>query len=222
MNFFDAGRPVRIKICGITAKEDASMAIAAGADALGFNFFRGSKRYLPFTENRRWIDSLAGQTFRVAVVVNPEKEELTRLRDSGCFEAVQFHGDETPELCAGAGFPVWIRAVRVQGRQSLTQALQYETPHLLLDAWSAEAYGGTGRPLDWNDVGEFAAMQSARRIILAGGLNPENVGEAVRLVRPHAVDTASGVESQPGRKDIHRLKAFIKAVRDSLDRTLAA
>ena len=222
MNFLEAGGPVRIKICGITVKEDALMAIAAGADALGFNFFRGSKRYLPFTANQSWIASLAGQTFRVAVVVNAEKDELTRLGDSGCFEAVQFHGDETPQLCAGAGFPVWIRAVRVQSPQSLSHALQYETPHLLLDAWSADAYGGTGCHLDWDRAGEFVAAQPSRRVILAGGLDPENVREAIRTVRPHAVDTASGVESRPGRKDIHRVKAFVRAVRAGLTQTFAS
>ena len=102
MSFLDPGEPVRVKICGITAKEDASTAIAAGADALGFNFFRGSKRHISFEENQAWIKSLAGQTFRVAVVVNAERDELLRLRDSECFEAVQFHGDETPKICAGA------------------------------------------------------------------------------------------------------------------------
>ena len=221
MSFLDAGEPVRVKICGITAKEDASTAIAAGADALGFNFFRGSKRYIPFEENYAWIKSLAGQTFRVAVVVNAERDELIRLRDSECFEAVQFHGDETPELCVEAGFPIWIRAIRVKGRQSLAEALRYETPNLLLDAWSADAYGGTGHHLDWDAARDFVATQPERRVILAGGLNPENVQEAIRTVRPYAVDVASGVESHPGRKDIHRVKAFIQAARGSLDRTLA-
>jgi phosphoribosylanthranilate isomerase len=213
MNFLNAGEPVRIKICGVTAEEDALMAIDAGADALGFNFFRGSKRYIPFKENEPWIASLAGRTFRVAVVVNAERDELATLRDSGCFEAVQFHGDETPELCVAAGFPVWIRAVRVAHEQSLANALQYGTPHLLLDAWSRTAYGGTGRSHDWDSAGEFVAARPSRRVILAGGLNPENVREAIRTVRPHAVDTASGVESSPGRKDFRRVEDFVRAVR---------
>ncbi len=145
MKFLEPGLPVRIKICGITAQDDAAMAIDAGADALGFNFFRGSRRFIPLEENRSWIASLAGETFRVAVVVNATVEELTALRESRCFEAVQFHGTETPELCATIGFPVWIRAVRVHGEQSLAQALQFNTPNLLLDAWSDDSYGGTGR-----------------------------------------------------------------------------
>ena len=122
MNFLGPGDPVRVKICGITSAADAEMAIAAGADALGFNFYSGSKRRILFEESRDWISALEGRAFRVAVVVNSGMSELEALRDSRCFEAVQFHGDETPELCAHAGFPVWIRAVRVRERQSLQQA----------------------------------------------------------------------------------------------------
>jgi phosphoribosylanthranilate isomerase len=216
MNFLEPGPPVRIKICGITAQEDASMAIAAGADALGFNFFRGSRRFIPFEENRSWIASLVGQAFRVAVVVNATLDELTALRESGCFEAVQFHGGETPELCATIGFPVWIRAVRVQGEDSLAQALRFDTPNLLLDAWSDSSYGGTGRNVDWTSAARFVTAQPSRRLILAGGLNPGNVGDAIRAVRPHAVDVASGVESSPGHKDIRRMRDFVRAVRESL------
>ena len=191
------------------------MAIDAGADALGFNFFRGSRRFISLEENRSWIASLVGQAFRVAVVVNATMEELTALRESGCFEAVQFHGTETPELCAAIGFPVWIRAVRVQGEHSLAQALQFNTPNLLLDAWSDSSYGGTGRNVDWTSAARFAAAQPSKRLILAGGLNPGNVGNAIRAVRPHAVDVASGVESSPGRKDIRRIRDFVRAVRES-------
>jgi phosphoribosylanthranilate isomerase len=216
MNFLEPGPPVRIKICGITAPQDASLAINAGADALGFNFFRGSPRFISLKENRSWIASLAGQAFRVAVVVNATMEELTALHESGCFEAVQFHGTETRELCATIGFPVWIRAVRVEGEHSLAQALQFDTPNLLLDAWSDGAYGGTGRNVDWTSAARFVAAQPSRRLILAGGLHPGNVADAIRAVRPHAVDVASGVESSPGRKDVHRIRDFVRAVRESL------
>ncbi len=216
MNFLESGPPVRIKICGITAHDDASMAIEAGADALGFNFFRGSRRFISFEQNRSWIASLAGQVFRVAVVVNAALEELTALRESGCFEAVQFHGNETPELCANIGFPVWIRAVRVKGEHSFAQALQFNTSYLLLDAWSDAAYGGTGRNIEWGSAAKFVAAQPSKRLILAGGLDPGNVREAIRVVRPHAVDTASGVESSPGRKDIRRVRDFVRAVHESL------
>ena len=149
------------------------------------------------------------------MVVNAKADELHILRDSGCFEAVQFHGDETPTFCANAGFPTWIRAVRVRTRKSLTEALDYSTPFLLLDAWSAVAYGGTGQHLDWESAGEFVATQPERRVILAGGLNPANVAEAIEAVRPHAVDVAGGVESTPGRKDAGRVQAFVTAARSS-------
>jgi phosphoribosylanthranilate isomerase len=216
MNFLKPGPPVRIKICGITAHADAVTAIEAGADALGFNFYRGSRRFISFDENRAWIASLAGRVFRVAVVVNATEEELTTLRDSGCFEAVQFHGTETPELCAKIGFPRWIRAVRMQDEHSLEQARQFDTPHLLLDAWSDAFYGGTGHKVDWSSAARFVAAQPFRRIILAGGLNPKNVGEAIRTVRPQAVDVASGVENSPGRKDGRRIRDFVGIVRESL------
>jgi phosphoribosylanthranilate isomerase len=221
MNFLEPGPPVRIKICGITAPEDAFMAIEAGADALGFNFFRGSRRFISLEENRSWIAGLRGQAFRVAVVVNATVGELRALRESGCFEAVQFHGTETPELCASIGFPVWIRAVRVQGEHSLAQALRFDTPNLLLDAWSDGSYGGTGRNVDWTSAAKFVAAQPSRRLILAGGLTPDNVGDAIRAVRPHAVDVASGVESSPGRKDIRRIRDFVRAAHESLSQSEA-
>jgi phosphoribosylanthranilate isomerase len=213
MNFLGPGNPVRIKICGITSPTDAEMAVAAGADALGFNFYSGSKRRILLEESRAWISSLEGQAFRVAVVVNPGMNELEALHDSGCFEAVQFHGDETPQLCASAGFPFWIRAVRVKDRQSLEDALRYDTRYLLLDSWSEASYGGTGSRLDWELVRGFVAAQSGRQVILAGGLGPENVREAIQVARPHAVDAASGVESSPGRKSRILVADFIKRAR---------
>ena len=213
MNFLGPGDPVRVKICGITSAADAEMAIAAGADALGFNFYSGSKRRILFEESRDWISALEGRAFRVAVVVNSGRSELEALRDSRCFEAVQFHGDETPELCAHAGFPVWIRAVRVRDRPSLQQALRYDTRYLLLDAWSESAYGGTGTELDWVLAREFVAAQPARQVILAGGLGPDNVREAIEVARPYAVDAASGVESSPGKKSGVLVADFVRRAR---------
>ena len=215
MSFLDFENLVRIKICGITCVADAEMAIASGADALGFNFCRASKRGLAFEESRPWISSLAGRVFRVAVVVNAASEELLAMRDSDCFEAVQFHGDETPEVCAGAGFPVWIRAVRVKSQKSLEAALRYKTPYLLLDAFSDISYGGSGLRLDWELASQFVDAQPSRQIILAGGLRPENVREAIRVVRPRAVDAASGVESSPGRKSLTRVSDFINEARSA-------
>lgn len=211
MNFFQKAPPLRTKICGLTSPEDAETALACGADALGFNFFPGSKRHIDFAENRHWIAALAGRAQRVAVVVNASPGELAVLRDSGCFEAVQFHGDESPEFCAAAGFPVWIRATRVKDAGTFEEALRYDTPYLLLDAWSESAYGGTGKRLNWDLVREFVIAHPDRRVILAGGLTPHNVREAVRIVRPHAVDVASGVELDPRHKNDYLVREFIKA-----------
>lgn len=213
MSFFDPGPPVRVKICGITNSGDAELAVASGADAIGVNFFPGSKRHVALEESRQWIASLAGRVSRVAVVVNPSADEVAGLRDSGCFEAVQFHGDESPEFCAACGFERWVKAVRVKDALSLEAALAYATPFLLLDAWVESAYGGTGRRLDWPLAGEFAAAHPDRRVILAGGLAPDNVAGAVRTVKPHGVDVAGGVESRPRSKDGGLVRGFVRAAR---------
>ena len=213
--FFQRGDSLRTKICGLTGREDAELALAAGADALGFNFFSGSKRFLDFESHRDWIRDLDPKAARVAVVVNPDEPLLTALRDSGCFDAIQFHGDEAPEFCARAGFPTWIRAVRVRDEGSLDEALQFDTPYLLFDAWSPGAYGGTGKRLDWDLIRGFVLAHPDRQVILAGGLTPPNVREAVRIVRPHAVDVASGVELDPGRKNEYLVREFLQAARSA-------
>lgn len=208
--FFEATPPVRTKICGVTSLEDAELAVKAGADALGFNFFPGSKRVIDLAESAAWIEKLAGQADRVAVVVNPTAEEVARLRDAGCFEAIQFHGDETPEFCAAAGFKTWIRAVRLKDKSMFDAALAYDTPYLLLDGWSATSYGGTGHRVDWDLVRECTLSQPDRKIIVAGGLTPSNVRDAVRIVRPHGVDVASGVELEPRKKSEYLMRTFVE------------
>ncbi len=212
MSFFSERPPLRVKICGITRKEDALMAIDSGTDALGFNFYAGSKRFLDFAVARCWIAELAGRVDRVAVVVNAAADVVAGLRDSGCFEAIQFHGDESPEDCARAAIPLWLRAVRVRDAASLDAALAYETPFLLLDAWTAQ-YGGSGLQLDWKAVRDFVDAQPGRRVVLAGGLTPDNVGDAVTITRPHGVDVASGVEASPGFKDEALVRAFVRQAR---------
>ncbi len=214
MSFFSPG-PVRVKICGITNAADADMAVDAGADALGFNFYPGSKRYLDFAENRDWIAALAGQVTRVAVVVNASPGELAVLRDSSCFEAVQFHGDEAPADCVGSGFPLWIRAVRVKDAGSAAAVETYPTPFVLLDAYSESEYGGTGRRLNWDLARELVLTHPDRHIILAGGLTPSTICDAVRIARPHAVDVAGGVEADPRRKDEYAVREFVRLARSA-------
>lgn len=213
MSFFDPSPPLRVKICGITNLEDADIAIRAGTDALGFNFYPGSKRFIDFSEQRAWIAGLQGQVQRIAVVVNASAEEVAVLRESGCFEAIQFHGDETPEFCGASGFAHWIRAVRIKNDDSLREALTYDTPFLLLDGWSPSEYGGTGQRVNWDVAREFTLAHPERRIILAGGLTPSNVRDAVRIARPHAVDVAGGVEMEPRRKNEYLVNEFIRIAR---------
>jgi phosphoribosylanthranilate isomerase len=213
--FFDH-TPAAPKICGITTPDDALGCIESGAGALGFNFYPLSLRSIPFNGDLAWIAKLKTDypdIAFVAVVVNPEEELLSRLRSAGCFDAIQFHGDETPEFCAAEGsrFPRWIKALRVRTAYDLAQALSFTTPLLVLDAAVPGTYGGSGETTDWGLAADFVAAHPTRRVILAGGLRPENVTEAVRRVHPHAVDTASGVESEPGRKDPSKVASFVRA-----------
>jgi len=185
------------------------MCVSAGADALGFNFFSGSSRHIDPEDSIPWIRDLGSKADRVAVVVNPAEELLEKLRRAGCFEAIQFHGDESPEFCARAGFFRWIKAIRVSGPEAVGGALAFQTPNILFDGWTAKAYGGTGQRLDWDIVRDFVLSHPDRRFILAGGLNAQNVRQAIRIVRPHAVDVASGVEVNLRKKDEYLVRQFI-------------
>jgi phosphoribosylanthranilate isomerase len=206
---FEPGE-VRVKICGVTNREDALAAIEAGADALGFNFSSGSKRRLEPGEAADWIRVLPKEVTRVAVVVNPSIEELFAIIACGCFDAVQFHGDEGADDCATAGIP-WIKAGRVRGAADYAALAAYPTPHLLLDGYSERGYGGTGVLSDWEQAAVFITANPDRKVILAGGLTPENVAMAVERTGAHAVDVASGVEvtGDARRKDREKVAEFI-------------
>lgn len=213
--FFDHS-PAAPKICGITNPEDALGCIEAGAAALGFNFYPPSPRSIPANADLEWIGKLKTDypdIALVAVVVNPDEALLGRLRSEGCFDAIQFHGDETPEFCVreGGRFARWIRALRVRSEEDLAQASTFDTPYLLLDAAVPGTYGGSGHAIDWDLAAGFVSSHPERRVILAGGLHLANVAGALAKVRPHAVDVASGVESAPGIKDPEKVKDFIAA-----------
>lgn len=214
MSFFESGPRSQTKICGITNPADAEVCIAAGADALGFNFYAGSSRHIALEKSLPWISKLKGKVQRIAVVVNPTAEEVAALLASGGFEAIQFHGDETPDFCAQSGFEKWIRAARIKDQTAFEEALAYDTPYLLLDAFSPEAYGGTGHRLNWDAAREFVIANPDRKVILAGGLTPHNVRDAVRIVRPHAVDVASGVEMEARYKDEYLVREFIAVAKN--------
>jgi len=213
--FFDH-TPAGPKICGITTPEDALACIEGGAAALGFNFYPPSPRSIPSGADLSWIKKLKvdyRDVAFVAVVVNPDEELLGRLHAAGCFDAIQFHGDETADFCVEEGkrFSHWIKALRVRSEADLVPAMAYATPYLLLDAAVPGTYGGSGETTDWGLAAEFVTKHPEKRVILAGGLTPENVDGAVRRVHPHAVDTASGVESEPGRKDLTKVRSLIAA-----------
>lgn len=212
--FFDHS-PAGPKICGITTPDDAIACIGAGAAALGFNFYPPSPRSVPADGDLGWINKLKADypdIAFVAVVVNPDDVLLSKLRSAACFDAIQFHGDESPEFCASesVGFARWIKALRIRTASDLAPSSAFSTPFLLLDAAVPGTYGGSGETADWALAADFVAGHPEKRVILAGGLRPENVAEAVRRVHPHAVDTASGVETEPGRKDPAKVESFVR------------
>ncbi len=203
---------LRLKFCGITNSADAEAAIAAGADALGFNGWSGSKRYLDLAQ-AEWIGSLPPFVARVAVLVNATLHEAVAVSRLPYIDAVQLHGDEDPEYCrrfaeTGRAF---IKALRIPATGTLEAPDGFGTSSILLDASVPGAYGGTGTLIDLPRAAEIIRAHPGLLFILSGGLTPENVAEAIRETRPFAVDVASGIECAPGRKDASRMRAFAEA-----------
>lgn len=202
---------VAVKICGITNGQRAQEIVGAGADAIGINFWPQSKRYIPLEEAAPWLRELEDTVPRVAVTVNATDDELFRIRDSGVIDYIQLHGDETPDRVHSLreqGLVVF-KAIGVRDRDMLAAAERYESPTLLLDAYAPADYGGTGEAMDWALGAEAVKKWPDRQIVLAGGLTPDNVVDAVRQVNPAGVDVASGVEKSPGVKDLDKVRAFI-------------
>ena len=206
------GSRTGVKVCGFTREEDALAAIDAGVDALGFNFYPQSKRAVRLPDIAPWMKKLPADIGRVAIVVHPDESLLRELARSGLFHALQFHGGETPEFCAMWGGHFYIKARPISDAASADAALADPAPCLLLDAHAPGVHGGTGRAIDWQLAASVAGA-AARPVVLSGGLRPDNVAEGVRVVRPAAVDAASGVESAPGVKDAMLMRAFVAAVR---------
>lgn len=204
---------VSLKICGVTLSEDADELVARGVDALGANFWPKSKRYLA-AENADWLRGLAGKILRVGVFVNEGSELPLRLYREGLIDAVQLHGDETPEDAAPfreAGVP-FIKAIGVKTRGDLERATEFGAAAILLDAHAPGVYGGTGEVFDWNVATEFREQHPELPIILAGGIVPGNARLAAESVRPAALDIASGAEISPGVKDFQKVAAFLTAL----------
>lgn len=195
---------VKVKICGITNLEDALAAVEAGADALGFVFFEKSPRAITPEQAAAIIRRLPPFVQVVGLFVNEQVAVINKIADQCGLDIVQLHGEETPEFCTGVKRRI-IKAFRVRDQSSLDQIGEYDVAACLLDTWCPTAHGGTGKTFNW----EIAAAAAASRcIILAGGLTPENVAEAVKAVRPYGVDVSSGVESAPGCKDRRKMFEF--------------
>jgi phosphoribosylanthranilate isomerase len=199
---------VKVKICGITRAEDAAAAARLGADAIGLNFWPSSRRHIAPAAARAIVRTLPPFTVAVGVFVDATRDEILRAAELAGIQVIQLHGDEPPELAAALPLPV-VKALRVADRAALAPIASYPAAAFLLDA-PTPGYGGSGTTFDW-----ALAAEAARggRVILAGGLTPENVADAVRAVQPWAVDVASGVERAPGVKDEEKMARFVRAAK---------
>ncbi len=200
---------VRVKFCGITNIDDARVAVALGVDALGFVFYPPSPRYIAPAVAARIIAALPPFVAKVGLFVNAPPAEVESVIAETGIDAVQFHGDEAAADCRRVSRP-WIKALRIaEDTDVLRLAADYPEAHaLLLDAYDAQLFGGTGRSFDWSRY----PADLARPLILAGGLTPDNVAAAIRATAPYAVDVSGGIEARKGVKDIEKMKRFITEV----------
>jgi len=202
----EAGR-TQLKVCGITSLEDAKAAIDCGADFLGFNFYERSPRYISPAGAKSIIDAAISRTkgavTSVGVFVNCDSPEVRRIMEESGVNLAQLHGDESPKFCEEIGPERVIKALRIGDDFDPRDVLKYPAVAILLDTYDKAIYGGTGRVTNWSKAREAATLT---RVILAGGLSPDNIASAILEVKPFAVDVNSGVESAPGRKDLNKLK----------------
>ncbi|WHZ21832.1 MAG: Phosphoribosylanthranilate isomerase [Nitrospira sp.] len=204
---------VKVKICGLTNAEDAAAAVEAGADAVGFVFHKKSPRCAEAAVVKGIVKTLPPFVLPIGVFVNEDAKVVRDVVDSCGLALVQLHGDETAAYCEALGRPV-LKAIRLKDRRSFLILAEFQgragVRGFLVDAFSSDAYGGTGQVADWALAAEAS---SAAPVLLAGGLTPENVSQAILQVRPYGVDVSSGVEASPGKKDHEKVRAFVRAVR---------
>ncbi len=201
---------VRIKICGITNIEDALLSVDLGANALGFVFYKGSKRYIKPDNAQSIISKLPPFITTVGVFVNQELDEINKFKEKSGFDIAQLHGDESQDFCKKLGKDV-IKAIRIRENLNPEEIESYPARAILFDTYSTTDYGGTGETLEWEILKD---LDISKKIILSGGLTPENVTKAIQIVNPYAVDVSSGVEKYPGKKSPEKLKRFIIAARN--------
>lgn len=203
----------RVKICGITNADDAAVAVEEGADALGFIFYRNSPRYVEPSVAKAIIATLPAFVTPVGVFVNEDCRTVRSIIDQCGIHFAQLHGDETIAYCEELARPI-LKALRLKDRGSLLALAEFQgqggVRGFVLDSFSDKQYGGTGSQADWGLAAEAA---EAATVLLAGGLTPENVVQAIKSVRPYGVDVSSGVESVPGKKDHQKVRTFLEAVR---------
>ena len=200
-----------VKICGITNLDDALAAVESGADALGFNFYKPSPRYITPQHARAIIEQLPESLLTVGVFVNEDSEAVRAIAGKAGLAALQLHGDESPEYCRGLADFYVIKTFAVSDTFDIQAAQEYKVEALMLDTKHNSLRGGTGRVFDWS-VAQKAAL-TIPKLFLAGGLSPENVKNAVEIVRPYAVDACSALEDRPGKKNHERMRVFINTVR---------
>ncbi|MDG2384088.1 MAG: phosphoribosylanthranilate isomerase [Pirellulaceae bacterium] len=214
-----------IKICGITSPADAKVVVDSGADAVGINFFEGSKRFVEPAIAKQITANIPSSVAKVGVFVNGEVDWIETVAQAVGLDWIQLHGDESPELVSRLQKRPLLKAFRLTqaGLQPVAQFLadceQLGRPvdALLLDAFHPTEFGGTGRTIDWQTLAAETALMGGYQWALAGGLTPVNVANAIAQARPHAVDTASGVESSPGKKDSALTRSFVEQARGALE-----
>lgn len=216
----------RVKICGITRVADGLAAAHAGTDAIGLVFWGGTPRFVDVGRARAIADALPPFVTKVALFVDPAPSDVRAVMDAVALDALQFHGTETPDLCRAFGRP-YLKAIHMKDGVDLVEyaALYEDAAGLLFDSfWPGDLPGGTGRAFDWSRLSPSVQAKLPAPVILSGGLDPDNVGAAIRAVRPWAVDVSSGVEERGpdgkprrGIKDATRIAAFIEGVRNADD-----
>ena len=201
----------KIKICGIINKVDALAASELGVDMLGFVFYKKSKRYVTPAMAEDIINELSPFIGKVGIFVDETREDVIKIAEDAGLDMLQFHGKEAPGYCTSFRDKYKIiKAFRVKDRADLKTVNDYDTDYCLFDTYADDSAGGTGKIFDWNILKDFEILKP---LILSGGLDPDNVGRAIKELAPYAVDVSSGVESAPGKKDMALLKKFVANVR---------
>ena len=205
---------IKVKICGLTSLEDALTATKAGADVLGFILYPKSKRFIKVKDVRKITSELPPFVMKAGVFVNEDPRNVLEILSYAYLDLAQLHGDETPEECEYIGANRVIKVFRLKEIGEVEKIEPYigKIRAILLDTYSKDSYGGTGKTFNW-EIAKAVKDRFDIPVILSGGLNPENVAEAIKEVNPYAVDVSSGVETEPGKKDHKKVKAFVKVAK---------